>query len=195
MRLKSYISENRDLRIAETISRECSDILSISRHSPSKNTLVLFRGSKKPLLNGAQRYTPRQDRRPTDMPTEIHEMYDKLFYEKFGWHARSEGVFACGGERMSYGKNAFFFPANGFKFVWSPKIFDVYTSMYKTKEHVEEGFDSYIDADLERAIHSHKEIIFKCDFYWRVSMDDHLEIIHEIGKLNKNEHFIDFTPR
>lgn len=89
-----------------------------------------MRGTKKNIMMGAQIFTSRQDRRPQDMPIEIHNKYDELFLEKFGWKARSEGVFVAGGDRTSYGTPFFFFPVNGYKFIWSPAIFDLYTSRF-----------------------------------------------------------------
>ena len=173
MRLKSYINENTN--IAQKITRECSDILSLP------NPLTLYRGSKKEV-NIANRFIPRTDRIPSDIKMEIHNEYDKLFYEKFGWKARSEGVFASGSKRISYGKPYLFFPVNGYKFVWSPDIFDLYTSKFNSITNIEKGFKAYTDGNLRKAVLSGNEIIFKCKAYWLVNIynDAGLDIIHEI---------------
>lgn len=59
-----------------------------------------------------------------------------------------------------------------------------------------EGFRTYTDENLQKAVLSGNEIIFKCKAYWLVNIDDAgLGIIHEIGKLNKNEHFTYYSPQ
>lgn len=136
------------------------------------------------------------DRTPSDVGMKIHNKYDELFYEKFGRKARSEGVFASGYKRKSYGKSYMFFPVNGYKFIWSPAIFDLYTSRFNFITNVVEGFRTYTDENLQKAVLSGNEIIFKCKAYWLVNIDDAgLGIIHEIGKLNKNEHFTYYSPQ
>lgn len=59
-----------------------------------------------------------------------------------------------------------------------------------------EGFRTYTDENLQKAVLSGNEIIFKCKAYWLGNIDDAgLGIIHEIGKLNKNEHFTYYSPQ
>ncbi len=78
----------------------------------------------------------RKNRKPLDTPIKLHNILDKMFQKKFGWKARSEGVFAAGKWYFSgskdtyYGDTYLFFPIGNFKYVWSPKIDDLYEDLH-----------------------------------------------------------------
>jgi len=131
MRLNKYINEiyQRDKKIEpiyKLIDKNCAPFL-----KEIKNVrMFLYRGSEE-NIDRIKRIKPRKDRRPKDMPEELHETFDDLFHKKFGWYVRSEGVFVTGDKVLSasYGTPYLFFPIGKYKYVWSSKIMDLYTEI------------------------------------------------------------------
>lgn len=125
MRLMKFVSEgvsihDTDENIAALIHKECSEFFK------ETNGLRLFRGTKRNIA-AFEKIRPRQDRQPKDTPQVIHEYLDKWFQKKFGWKARSEGVFVSprSDQTEHYGAPYWFIPCNGYKYVYSPKIWDI----------------------------------------------------------------------
>ena len=58
---------------------------------------------------------------------------DKVFKNKFGWKARSEGVFSVGDKSSTflYGRPFYFFPIGRYKYLWSTHIGDLFCDDYK----------------------------------------------------------------
>jgi hypothetical protein len=78
---------------------------------------------------------PRKDRKPKDLAEHYHKGMDRVFYDKFGWRPRSEGVFVTNNfvTAESYGNAVnIFFPVNGFSFVWSTIYSDLYTNVFQS---------------------------------------------------------------
>jgi hypothetical protein len=125
------------------------------------------------------RKTTRMDRKPKDMYPGTHDKLNKLFYKKFGWKPRSEGVFCTSdrGTTSGYGDTFFLFPIGTFKYVWSPEIEDLWTHI---KSHISQRVgkskvpdikaivDSYTDKDIAKAIDSGYEVSIKCKEYYIV---------------------------
>jgi hypothetical protein len=129
MRLKGYLNE--ELLVIEELAakliKDCGPYLKLlSKH---KFTRMLYRGSKNPFNGNITKVIPRKNREPKDMPQKLHQVLDAHFHKKFGWKARSEGVFVNPSQEMvkEYGASNLFFPIGKFKFVWSPKIGDLYS--------------------------------------------------------------------
>jgi hypothetical protein len=107
-----------------------------------------------------------------------------MFLEKFGWAARSEGVFATGNSKEAayYGNVYAIYPVDGYKYIWSPKVKDLYTHLdWDTEkdldlsdEEIDELFQTYKTDDLQQAIDSRHEIMIKCSQYAA-------ELVHKIG--------------
>lgn len=109
----------------------------------------------------------------------VHDKLDGLFYKKFGWKVRSEGVFCTGrkSETLMYGITYIIFPKGQFKFVWSPDVLDLYTW---TKGHIssrkggskvpdfESVVDTYRDDNLSYAIKEGNEVALKCKEYYLI---------------------------
>lgn len=110
----------------EILEKECSQILDIYK----KNKGFIFRGiTRKYAPNRLYKITPRADRKPKDTNPIIHKFVDDFFEERVGWRPRSEGIFCTPRyhEATSYGHNAYIvFPKDGFKYLWSPNIEDLY---------------------------------------------------------------------
>lgn len=131
-------------------------------------------------------FTPKKNRLPKDMPMDLHNIFEELFYDKFNWLPRSEGVFAIGDYRKSsyYGDVWRIYPTNGFKFLWSPEIQDLYVSIENSLARKQLNYsrvkllnddvlgellynlvETYQDTNLPEAIKSGHEIMIKCEHY------------------------------
>jgi hypothetical protein len=66
-------------------------------------------------------------RPPKDTPVEVHRFINKIFKETFGWKVR-DGVPTTpnANTAQTYGTPYLFFPVNGYKYVWSRKVKDLY---------------------------------------------------------------------
>ena len=75
----------------------------------------------------SERHT-REDRYPKDTPEEVHDELNNEFQASFGWAARN-GVFCTGDPSFaeSYGQLVSIWPTDGYEYVWSSTIRDLYT--------------------------------------------------------------------
>jgi hypothetical protein len=119
----------------------------------------------------------RKDRMPLSTPLNIHNMLDTLFVKRFGWKVRSEGVFTYGAEGYLY--SHYLFPIGKFKFVYSPRVKDLWDYLLVLKHDLKidwieiEPIDlffilnTYKSTNLCAALKSGKsEIVFKCKEYY-----------------------------
>ena len=146
----------------------------------------LWRGAKK-LIDTSRLISVRTDRQPMDTSRETQNMLDKIFFKKFGWKARSEGLFGTGNKSFAsmYGRPHLVFPVGQFKFIWSPEIKDLYTDMIERDMWIWErdpdgGFGilsksideaNYTDKDFHSAIGSGHEIMIKCKEYYLINQE------------------------
>jgi hypothetical protein len=151
----------------------------------------LYRGSKKRFETNIERFSSRTDRRPVDMSLTKHEILDRIFEKKFGWKARSGGVFCSGHPSIAarYGTPYLFFPIGEYKYIWSPEIRDLYDYINKktpsfmdtdkdivireTEKFFENVVDLYKDNDLKEAMKAGNEITMKCKTYYLSDMTPH----------------------
>jgi len=126
MRFDDYLNESKIETLeefTELVKRDCGKFLKDVR--PSKT--FLYRG-----LHGVSDdmgiKTPRADRMPKDTSKNGHEYLGNLFKKYHGWNARKEGVFCFGNPAWAgdYGITYIIFPVNGYKYVWSDDITDLY---------------------------------------------------------------------
>lgn len=92
-----------------------------------------WRGTDKQITE-IGKVTARKNRKPKDTPQKLHELLDFMFFKKFGWAPRSEGVFTNPqpGAVMPYGQYAYaFFPIGKYRFVWSSRVEDLFADMYR----------------------------------------------------------------
>jgi len=185
MRLQQYLNEEHNTmeNVVKMIKKDCKLYLTILR----KTDKMLYRGTLKDVPSDAEnsndvyyfKKKPRIDRKSTDMPPLTHKRLDELFYEKFGWKPRSEGVFVTSdwGTAAFYGKAFLFFPIGNFKYVWSPKVPDLWiwirSHLSQRKDMSErpdlEGIiDTYIDKNLQKCIELEYEVAIKCKEYYMV---------------------------
>ena len=115
------------IRFWTELEKKCNGFIKeLTTNNKSRN--MLLRGS-----NGAGpdffTRNPRTDRKPSDMPDHWHKAFDAYFVREFGWKVRSEGLFCTGLESLArgYGDTTLMvFPINGYSYVWSPEIPDLY---------------------------------------------------------------------
>jgi hypothetical protein len=129
----------------------------------------------------------RIDRKPKDTPQEVHDFFDNVFKKKFGWKARSEGVFASSTPSglIEYGKPHLMYPINGYSYLWSYMVkdltaflddHDVIMSDSRDRWHLDKVWDdkkevekltaqimsSYKTKGLQEASYTSTEIMFNC---------------------------------
>lgn len=133
--MRFYNYTNTFEKIKEILTKECSEILSIYKRSKK----VFYRGTKHEVKS-IQEFIPKNDRKPKDTPIKLSNYLDEFFNKNFGWKARSEGIFATPNEMQAqeYTKLIslntslppdIFFPVNGFKFIWSKEIKDLFADI------------------------------------------------------------------
>jgi hypothetical protein len=109
--------------VREILSKQCSEIYNFYKLKGE----FFFRGAKRNndafLLE-----TPYQNRAPKDTPQDVSKLLDDAFERKFGWRPRSQGVFGVSNFDTArlYGQVYILFPVDGFKYVYSATIKDLY---------------------------------------------------------------------
>lgn len=146
MRFDDYLINEQDYtpiqldaaKIYTTLSKDCKMFLKEfekteqpvpkgSKSIPSSYRWLL-RGTYK-STDKIKKVTPRSDRQPKDTPPELHKLLDWEFKRRFGWYARSEGVFVTGyyQDAKAYGTAIYMvFPIGRYDYIWSPKVKDLY---------------------------------------------------------------------
>ena len=146
----------------------------------------------------------RKDRRPMDVPSDVHSKTDDWMNETFGIRGRSQTAFVFGEHRASdaksYGELYAVIPQGDFKFLWSPKVTDMF-DYYQYKGFGERvrglhGADKdtaielellnmeYTDTDLRRAIKSGNEIMIECQHLLLVNLrDGDTELMEELKEV------------
>jgi hypothetical protein len=171
-RLDYCLNENTDNINFDIIKKECSDIINVYNDTES----MLYRGFYSSMSMPFYKKIPRTDRYPKDMASIYSNNLDAAFYNKFHWKPRSEGVFVSGRktDARSYSKDNevfCFFPCNGYKFLWSNVINDLYTFVFEDNNvnyliggsdddgrNVYDG-DGYDDEEYEEYIFDYFKII------------------------------------
>jgi len=107
----------------ELVKRDCSEFLKEIKSSKA----FLYRGIKG-VSDDMGIKTPRADRKPKDTSAKGHKYLGDLFKKHHGWNPRKEGVFCFADEFSThyYGKSYIIFPINGYKYLWSSNISDLY---------------------------------------------------------------------
>ncbi len=138
MRLIRHLNEQTsfsDLELnilLETIHKECKPwVKEIGNFSITTIPNPVFRGIEEGIrVFRIKKGARKIDRKPKYTQQEVFEIFDKAFADKFGWWARSKGVFT-GSEHLaySYGKTHIFFPIGKYRYVWSVKYQKVWHNL------------------------------------------------------------------
>jgi hypothetical protein len=210
MRLQQYITEYKsDLK--EIMPREddprLDEVLKMLEKDCKKfideTEGFLFRGTNRRIGDLIKKNTARSDRNPVDTSARIHKMADISFKEKFGWKARSEGVFTATRDSMTkgYGANLYLvFPIGNFGFVWSEEHYDFYIAQSEAQSNkrdrvthrnysldqsdVDLLIDDYTNKNLKQAFADRqaREVILHCpNGYYYVNSMMIGELSHYLG--------------
>lgn len=119
--------------------------------SRSQKPLFLWRGAKYGK-GEMSRIRTRSDRRPKDMPYEIHQYTDDAFYNMFRVYARSKAVFGTGEKSGAegYGRPYLLFPIGKYTPIWSPEIKDFFVHLDNNSLLDFEVSDYGVEDDWER---------------------------------------------
>jgi hypothetical protein len=194
MRLEKYINESSKIKIdtedpdkiVDILHKDCGKYINMLKlHSGKMRQKMVYRGMTK-TYNKVMKIFPRTDRKPLDTPKLLHDYLNKLFKEKFGWEPRTEGVMTSSRPRSLYGKVYYFFPADGFKFIHSTDVNDLYTDLgdlldmdfhdidytnSKITSKIKKVIDTYQQNENFQTVYRHSaEIMWKCKFYYILSI-------------------------
>lgn len=136
----------------------------------------------------------RKDRNSLHTPKVFHQMIDEWMKGKFGFSARSGGVFALGASESKvnlisyYGEPHIIIPHGTFSFIWSTKVGDLYEALDEefgsiftsgdvsqlTSDVLNNFLDGlgYTNEDLPSALKSGHEIMFDCQEYYAIPYSD-----------------------
>lgn len=164
------------------IKKDCQPFLKLIKgHS------FLWRGSNLPYTGGYGKFSPRTNRKPRDLQYNLHDAFNLAFKKKFGWYARSEGLF-CNGNKHTitqFGVPVMIFPIGAFKYIWSRDVVDLYTFVREyfgqrwtfidaevkdilASPEFQRIVKSYSNRDFAAALNADVEIIINCKQYYLV---------------------------
>jgi len=193
MKFKQYINEV-DLSflyddgevelIAEKLKKDCMPF--IKEMKKVKPESWIYRATES-VIKDIKKIKPRTNRRPRNMPEELHTYMNMSFKKHFGWKPRSEGVFTSSDYwqlEHVYGNVYMFFPIGNYKYVYHPHVIDIYMffdqiynismggkyiKIDKMKKKFNDIFLQYTDKNLKKAYYGKVEITFKCKSYFLVN--------------------------
>lgn len=143
-------------------------------------------------------------RPPKDTPIEVHRFINKMFKEKFGWKVR-DGVAATPQTHTAetYGRVHIFFPVNGYKYVWSRKVKDLYRKIpielrklifrrLKSKKDKQESIlrneielkgivDLYQNTGIQQALMHDNEVMFRTKKWYGIHERFENQVAQYIG--------------
>jgi len=201
MRLQKHLIEATDGDVAENfwnvVQKKCKPFLRewlpIVERYPSKDWF-LYRGMKLSVPMGEK--SVRINRKPMNSKEEFHKDVDDAMYKRFKIHGRKASIFCVGDEKEaeSYGNPYVIFPIGSYKYLWSPKIrdlfankemFDYVTFRYtgdpktydirqselreRNKTAIDNMVKTYKTTGLEDAISSKFEVMVQCSSYMFLS--------------------------
>lgn len=135
MRFKHYLINEQDqterlaqqlTQAAQQIAGDCAPYLQSIADASGLDNNALYRGmqTSEPHVERSV----RKNRKPVDMPPQLHEFLDQWFKDKFGVAARSNGLFVSTGEKQAsnYGVPYFVFPKGQFSVIASREVRDLF---------------------------------------------------------------------
>jgi hypothetical protein len=143
----------------------------------------------------------RQDRKPSDMSESDHKLINNWFKNNFDIAARSSAVFCTGSSlagvraARNYGDPYIIFPTGTFKYVWSPRVPDLYAEAagrdwthgpLNSTIDAEEGIDlfmtkmDYQNHGLEKAVQGRMEVMVACTKYYAFEYEEHRGLLEKL---------------
>lgn len=191
MRLENYIVEEEKglAYYIPKIQAECKPFLKDIKGAAG----TLFRDDIKNHNMPIWKKKVRKDRLPLDTPKHIHDELDNIFLKKFGWKARSEGLFCWPytfkSPFVSY--KWIVFPVGNYKYLWSKEVDDLWeyinTARIMKQDYVEYFeeilLETYTNKGIKMSIRYENEIMVKCDWAYLVK-PELMEPVNEMLGLN-----------
>lgn len=117
--------EREFIELWKKITKDCQPFLREIR----KGSELVYRGMGNHRGNGLK--DVRKNRNPVDTSKKVSQYVDKVLYDMFGWHPRSEGLFVTGDLKFGqrYGALKAVFPVGRFIYLWSPTTRDSYNQL------------------------------------------------------------------
>ena len=208
MRLRKYIIEDISVKdakdAAKNLQKECSQIISVYKKRGGEQGATEY-GSRQFLWRGVsqkntilKKASHLKDRSPMSTGKAMHDFMNKTFIDAFGWPVRN-GVATSSSKSQAgtYGFPYVFFPLDNFEFVYSPKVWDLWSAVEKAmprinrsnyndeippkygpdreffKDNIMPLFKSFTSGkgavgNIHKAIDSRNEIWFKTSYYYVV---------------------------
>lgn len=142
---KRYIeqeyTEDEFEEIITILENDCEEFLNEVRES---KVGPIFRGVKNvddTYTRGMGKKSSRVNRIPVDTDSNISEIIDNYFEDKFNIKVRSNGTFTSRLPHVAsdYGKPYLFFPIGDYRYFWNPKIKDLYGDIEGQSWYYTEG--------------------------------------------------------
>jgi hypothetical protein len=189
------------LLYCELIKKDCQPYLQQNPDAVTKNPL--YRGVKPPgghsvSGEGDADYIYKDirltDRKPSDMPYDLHQFINGYFKQEYGASFRS-AMFVTGsvGTAGDYGTTYIIFPTGEFQYLWSPEFEDLFsiTGEYgyefasnalgreaaikattEIKQHIaDEVLSTYQTDDLLAGINARHEIMIRAKSYYGITSE------------------------
>lgn len=156
MKIQEYITEKEkeELQIygiINVLEKFCRPFINEMQRTGLKDWF--YRGSHHVGSKKMIKMKPRSDRKPSDMVESMQEYLDDLFYQKFKWRPRSEGVFTTGKKSVaknysSGGGTGIFLPiGKNYKYVYNPNIADLYSELDDNAIDSPDEYEEYYNED------------------------------------------------
>ena len=177
-KFNQYIIENENEKNFELIKKDCQPFLKEIGNDVEE--YILYRGMGSVSKNFLKK-TVRKDRTPKDINKQIHKIFDKLFHKKFKIYGRSQCMFISGNETTAskYGTVYSVFPIGKIKFIWSPKVWDLFDQIRdkidrarNITKYCQSVVDKYRKTNLKKAIESENEVMIDCNSYYAILYDE-----------------------
>ena len=130
MRAYEFLLENDTseyTELIELLKSKCQPYLAVLKQSHKQ---PLFRGIRGELSDLYAVVKPRVDRKPSDIPVEIHNALNHAFNEQFGFPYRN-GIFCTGrmADAQDYGTAVVVFPVGELEYTWSSLSRDLFQTI------------------------------------------------------------------
>jgi len=192
MRLREYIIEynkSSDQEVWLNLKKNCSEIIKFYKKMTPPPIGRMFYRFMKVSIPDYKVFIPPKNREPLSSAPWIQKMVDDALEERFGWRPRSSGVFALSlypglfappQEISDYGKTYMFFPYDGYEYIWSEKISDLYLIFPYSK------LDRHY-ADIKKTIMSasRNETDFEKNLAeWKIKFEEWMDTYRDTGLEN-----------
>lgn len=142
----------------------------------SFETLQFFRGIAN-VVSHPFVTTTRKDRRPRDMPVDLHAAADEWFLKRFGVKFRSQALFVTSRLVIAsgYGQQTVrILPLGNYRYCWSRTTSDLLAILKDAKAsqvHALLDAAQYVDCALTEAHHTGHEVMLFCDEYVAIPVE------------------------